>query len=373
MAMRNSCVFETPVKPAMVQLDVTVRGTACVVGSDVDPHITLRTACRFEVTCDAVVTVMASVGFSADTVVWMSRDPGSPSRPAKPTNSDSAARLMTRRRDMVSHLLFDKDFSVKQQWARTLQPRNEPPCAVAQRDNAAVAQIKQPRPSNLAQQLGCVLSQFQPRRPGSQGEYSNVGAAWGARLFETTTGVDFNTYTRDNIFTPLKMSNTGWFLTDFGSQQTAIGYSNNAPTYDLGVTPYPMGNLRASARDLGKFMIMWLNGGRGAGLFGARVLAPNTVARALMLLRPGVSQFGFHWARTVRPDGREWWGHGGVMPGNCTRLNIDPITKEGVAILMNRRACSQPRTWRSWRIRCGHDCLSCDPLRQSSGASAEVM
>jgi CubicO group peptidase (beta-lactamase class C family) len=187
--------------------------------------------------------------------------------------------------------------------------------------------------SNLAQELSCLPNAWTGSFPGTHESYSNVGAAWTARMLEQLTGIDFNTYTRDNIFTPLHMNHTGWFLSDFAGQQTAIGYANGVPTNDLGVTPYPMGNLRASARDLGTFMLMWINGGVLPG--GARILAPNTTANALELLLPGISAFGVHWGRSVGPDGRVWWGHGGVMPGNCTRLNIDPIAKSGVVILTN--------------------------------------
>ena len=189
--------------------------------------------------------------------------------------------------------------------------------------------------TDLAALTQCLFNHWQWRdhAPGTHTEYTNIGATWPARMVETRSGIDFATYTRDQIFQPLGMYSTAWFKRDFGSRPLAIGYHpNGTPTNEDHVSPYPIGNLRASAFDLARFMIMWTNGGT---ISGVQVLQPATVARALTRQRPGGA--GFFWWPDTRIPGRTLWGHGGVLAGVCTRLNIDPVRREGVVILTNAR------------------------------------
>jgi CubicO group peptidase (beta-lactamase class C family) len=192
--------------------------------------------------------------------------------------------------------------------------------------------------ANLALTTACLndhrrFDNWRNRLPGAQAEYSNIGASWIARLLELRGGGAFDTFTRNRLFTPLGMTSTAWFWHQVGHLPLAEGYYANktTPTYEYGVEPYPMGNLRASALDLAKFMIMWTSGGVAES--GQRILDANTAARALSLHRSN-SGFGFFWANGS-VAGRSVWGHGGVLAGVCTRLNIDPAKRDGVVVLMN--------------------------------------
>jgi CubicO group peptidase (beta-lactamase class C family) len=190
-------------------------------------------------------------------------------------------------------------------------------------------------PPNLTLATACLSSSayWYNRAPGTGAQYSNLGAAWAARRLEQVAGVDFDTFTRDRIFNPLQMTQTGWSRAALGNQMFAEGYYANrtTQTQEYGVSPYAMGNLRASARDLARFMIMWTD--LGVGPNGARILEQASVGQALVQHR-SISGFGFFWGKGTML-GREVWGHGGVLAGVCTRLNIDPGRREGVAVLMN--------------------------------------
>ena len=54
------------------------------------------------------------------------------------------------------------------------------------------------------------LLRWKNKVPGERELYSNIGSAVLGYLVEVTTGTDFNTYCRQNIFTPLEMNNTSY-------------------------------------------------------------------------------------------------------------------------------------------------------------------
>lgn len=176
------------------------------------------------------------------------------------------------------------------------------------------------------------LTSWTPRQPGTY-EYSNLGAAWPARLLEQRSGIDFAQWTRDRIFTPLGMTSTAWFSSDLAGRPIAQSFSNpGQPSPAFGMSPYAIGNLRSSANDLARFMIMWNNNGVANG---HQILNAGSVSTA-------TSGFGFYW-RPYGTAGRPLWGHQGEIEGICTRLEIDQVHWEGVVILTNGNcSASQP-------------------------------
>ena len=182
------------------------------------------------------------------------------------------------------------------------------------------------------------LSIWANNAPGSQYEYSNIGSAVPARMVELASGVDFNTYTQQNIFQPLGMNTAGWFASSFNLSAVAAGFYTPAgsPTNETGVSPYPAGNLRASALDVSRFLIMWTSDGAA---FGQQILTPGTVAASTTAQfpgSPGTAGMGFFWGPWSNPlSGRAVWAQGGVLAGVCNRLDIDPATRTGLVILTN--------------------------------------
>jgi CubicO group peptidase (beta-lactamase class C family) len=152
-------------------------------------------------------------------------------------------------------------------------------------------------------------------------------------MVEQATGWDFASYTRDRIFTPLGMTATGWFSWELWGQTLAEGFHpSGQPTHENGVSPYPSGNLRASAIDLARFMIMWTSDGVAAN--GTQVLAPGTVATALAS-PSSTTPFGFFWGEWWLTPTRMVWWHNGALVGVCTMLFLDPVEREGVVVLTN--------------------------------------
>ncbi len=187
-----------------------------------------------------------------------------------------------------------------------------------------------------------------PAQPAIFYQYSNFGAAWVARQVELATGTDFAAFVRTNILNPLGMTRSGHSIMSMNGQTYAQGWLNlSTPSPFNGINPYPAGNLRASANDLAKFMIMWTSGGVGAN--GTRVLSQARVDYALTQQNPAVSGAGFFWHRMGTRSGRQMWGHNGELlaSATCTVLTIDPIAREGVAIMVNGKCGDTPELFRA--------------------------
>lgn len=170
------------------------------------------------------------------------------------------------------------------------------------------------------------------QQPSTYLSYSNFGAAWLAHQVELANGQDFAAYTQSEIFQPLHMTTTGWFLSDFYGREVAQGYAApNQLSTEYGISPYPVGNLYSSANDLARFMISMTG-------YGRQIVSPDWFSYALTNQTPATSGWGFLWAHGRTLSGRSVWGHGGVS-STCTRLNIDPVTHTGVVVLINA-ACN---------------------------------
>ena len=184
---------------------------------------------------------------------------------------------------------------------------------------------------------------FLDARPGSQREYSNIAAGLAGYIVELATDAKLNAYTREFLFTPLGMHNTGWFLAEIDSSRHSQLYiaqdGVSIPILNYGLTTYPDGGVRTSVADLSHFFMALLNGGEYAG---NRVLDAESVAQMLK----------FQFTESNKPDnvllaeknsGIFWqsmfnvtrMGHGGSDPGVQTMMLADLSGRIGVILFIN--------------------------------------
>jgi CubicO group peptidase (beta-lactamase class C family) len=184
---------------------------------------------------------------------------------------------------------------------------------------------------------------FLDARPGSRRDYSNIGAGLAGYIIERAFGEPLNIYTRNHIFTPLRMTRTGWFLSEVDlANHTKLYVSQNGfviPIPLYGGTTYPDGGVRTSVADLSKFFIALLNGGEYQGV---RILDSGSTAEMLR----------FQFTDANRPenfpaaDGNSglFWrtkfngtriGHGGNDPGIQTEMLSDLSKEVGVILFIN--------------------------------------
>jgi len=184
---------------------------------------------------------------------------------------------------------------------------------------------------------------FLNAKPSTNRAYSNIGAGLAGYIIELQTGQKLNDYAKKYIFKPLKMSNTGWALSEIKIKNHSKLYSNQGdstaqiPLYEM--TTYPDGGIRTSVNDLSKFFISLLNDGKYKK---ARILKKETVDEMIRFQHTETNKpenvnikklnQGIFWATKL---GATRIGHNGADLGVRTFMLSD-LTKEiGVIIFFN--------------------------------------
>ncbi len=224
---------------------------------------------------------------------------------------------------------------------------------------AGLGDVKPPRIHSTLGELTMAYAreplQFEP---GSQWSYSNPGINTLGRLVEVLSGKSFAAFIRERIFDPLQMQDTTFWPTEEQLKQVAKSYKLNKETgkleettvyftegslSDRRRTPFPAGGLYSSAKDVGQFYRMMLNGGE---LDGKRLLKPETVD-LMTTTQSGEIKTGFvegmSWGlgfQVVRdPLGstaalsKGTYGHGGAY---ATQSWADPVKGLAYVLLIQR-------------------------------------
>jgi CubicO group peptidase (beta-lactamase class C family) len=170
--------------------------------------------------------------------------------------------------------------------------------------------------------------------PGSAYSYSNAGSGLAGLLIEKVAGIPLQGYSRENIFAPLGMNRSSWFLDGLDLARVAMPYTvNTAGSYEAAgyycYPDYPSGQLRTSGSELARFLMMVIQGGQ---LDGTKILSPASVAE--MEERQPHSFEGLSWEYNV-VGGHSLVGHWGVDVGVSTDMWLDPGTGAGYITLTN--------------------------------------
>ena len=196
---------------------------------------------------------------------------------------------------------------------------------------------------------------FHAWSPGDQYEYNNVAFALLAYLVQVATEQDFDDYCREELFAPLGMHRTTWFVANINKTQHVTPYAAvskgeiNSPSWggvDLGLVNgeippaefeglyadciydhpnFADGFLRTCANDMARYQLMLLGNGE---LDGVRVLQENSVRQML-------GGKGITWSRRTLPNGQSVWNHGGGDPGVSALFDFRPKFGDGVIMIAN--------------------------------------
>lgn len=179
--------------------------------------------------------------------------------------------------------------------------------------------------------------------PGSEREYSNVGAGLAAYVVEQVTKQSLDQYTQAQLFAPLGMASTHWRLQPDDLKQGATLYllQDDIPIaiQPYSMTTWPDGGLRTSVDDLSRFFIALLQGGQ---VDGVRVLEKKSVDDMLRLqftptqkpknVNVAEKNSGLFWQTKFNT---KYVGHGGSDPGLKTEMLATPDLKTGVVLFSN--------------------------------------
>ena len=176
--------------------------------------------------------------------------------------------------------------------------------------------------------------------PGTVNEYSNMATALNGYLVEEIAGLPFDQYCDQNIFDPLCMDHTAWYISAFDTNDVARPHQWSGGQYvpyaHYGFADYPDGQLRSNTVDLAKFMIATLQGG---SFNGNQYLTANSLTQMMTVqdanLEP-TQGLNYYQEEIYHSNGTAWlWGHNGGESGTSTDFYFDPVNNIGLAVLAN--------------------------------------
>jgi len=159
--------------------------------------------------------------------------------------------------------------------------------------------------------------------PGEEYAYSNIAFALLGYLVQVISGTPFDQYCNANIFTPLGMNETRWFLRDLDPTHIAMPYAGTGrflsrfePYGQYGYPDYPSGQIRSSVMQFARFLAMMMNGGSYEGV---RILKPETVDEMLRIqFEDEDMEQALVWYRVIRANNRLVYAHSGGEQGVIT-------------------------------------------------------
>jgi len=180
-------------------------------------------------------------------------------------------------------------------------------------------------------------------KPGTYRDYSNIGAGLAGYILELRTGEKLNKFSRKYFFNPLKMENTGWFLSEIDTNLHSKLYTRQGESIEkillYGVTTYPDGGVRTSVSELSKLFVVLLNEGKYKG---TRILKKKSVDEMLRFqftelnkpqnVNPGNLNSGIFWTTKM---GGSRMGHNGSDPGVRTFMLSDLAKEIGIILFIN--------------------------------------
>jgi len=193
---------------------------------------------------------------------------------------------------------------------------------------------------------------FVSAAPGTVWQYSNVAVCILAYLVEKFSGMSFDEYCRENIFNPLEMNKTSWFLEGLDTTAIATPYlwqgGQYIPYCHYGDPIYPVGQLRTNKIELEHFLSAYMNWGRYKG---TAILDSSTVD--LILTDHWGSYQGLIWYQSGELNGRWPWGHEGGWLGCSTGMFFKQEEKWGIILFLNSLP-NNPAYYYLLNILCDH-------------------
>ena len=171
--------------------------------------------------------------------------------------------------------------------------------------------------------------------------YTNVGVTILAFIIEKLSGVPFPQYCRDNIFTPLDMHKTSWFLEGLDTSDIATPYEWIGGQYvsncHQGWPAYPSAFLRTNKIELEHFLSTYMNGGVYNGY---TLLNSSTIDTMLQVYKSYIPSqplhdWGLIWFQTTLNNTKMWGHTGGWSYGTNTAMYFQPEEDWGVIVFWN--------------------------------------
>lgn len=176
---------------------------------------------------------------------------------------------------------------------------------------------------------------FNNLKPGTVFDYSSIAPTLIAYLVERLSSLTFEQYCQQNIFAPLKMNQSSWFLNNINQTRLAIPYqfqNNKYVKYLHRGTPlYPCGWLKTDINQLSNYLIALMQKG---------VYKENHILNSASIDSMTTSQLSFVDGMGLMIYQQEeannlLWGHEGVSTGVRTFMFYNKEDETGVIVISN--------------------------------------
>lgn len=182
---------------------------------------------------------------------------------------------------------------------------------------------------------------FFNKKPGTIYKYSNMAIALEGYLVELISSMPFHQYCNQNIFNPLCMDNTHWYLSEYQNTNMLANphdyyNSHHEPIDHYGFADYPDGMLHTNATDLANFMITILQNGvfHNSTILSSSTLI-NMFTPQVPTLEPTQGLQFYKESFNISSGDIMLWGHSGGEYGISTEMYFDHTNAMGIAVLAN--------------------------------------
>ena len=189
---------------------------------------------------------------------------------------------------------------------------------------------------------------FADTKPGELREYSNIGAALCAQIIEFATGQNYQSFTKDFIFKPLKMTSSGWSSKDIDTTKRSRLFANKEMLLaEYSLITYADGGFITSNKDLGLFLTELMKGYNGEGT----LLNKDSYVKLFEKQRfPNVEtgeEYGIfiEFSKEFIKIEDDVIGHNGSDPGVMTAMYFNPKTETGKILLVNTDSDFDDNFW----------------------------
>jgi CubicO group peptidase (beta-lactamase class C family) len=163
--------------------------------------------------------------------------------------------------------------------------------------------------------------------------YSNTGVALLGLIVENVSGMKYDKFCQQNIFNPIGMSNTSWFLKNLDSTLVAKTYVNQDSLGLIfkghnGYPDYPGGQLRTSISDFANLIVAYLNSENNKFILGKETTSTITPI-------PQISQEGYYTWFLTAINNHLYYTHSGGDTGVRTIVIMDVVNKRAIVIFAN--------------------------------------
>ena len=159
--------------------------------------------------------------------------------------------------------------------------------------------------------------------PGQTIAYSTYGITLAGALVEEVSGQPFESFLRENIWSPLGMDRTSINVPDTLRGDVAMGYEwvngQSQPQPWEWYHTTPASSINSTATDMARWLLMHLGRGRYGEAVVMQEATVDDMLRQHVTGHPSIGGFAYGWNESLEPGLVRFLDHGGKWPGSAAK------------------------------------------------------